>query len=379
MSGGRGWTLPFKWHRKGFTLVELLVVIAIIGVLVALLLPAVQAAREASRRAQCSNNLKQIGVACHMFHDAKKVFPIAAYEDDNQTWGWAVYLLPFIEQERLWDIFMQDAVLVGPNGSIYSSSGAAAFMPVTDMAAGKMASGGTIADNIPSHFVNLNAGASATGGKGAASVVLNAFICPSDVLPNVNGAGLAKSNYVGNTGTMQNWPNPSGSWPYGWACGSPNANFQDGVFLTSNDNNLIHAVGLKEIIDGTGSTFMVGEATIGYGTNGRINNNVPAHESYPIWAGQGGGHGPNCCLCGDLSALGACTRLCDGPFFLNRWKTDVPGGNTSQSDVSFGSQHPGGASFVMADGSVRFISDGIAMNVYMGLATRNAGEAVSPP
>jgi len=359
--------------------VELLVVIAIIGILIALLLPAVQAAREAARRSQCSNNMKQIGLACHNFHDVKKAFPIAAYEDDNQTWGWAVYLLPYLEQGQLWNAFMGDAVLLDMNGNISSSSGNGTFMPVPDMAAGRMSPNGTIVDNIQCHFVNLSAGATALGGKGAGSVVLNGFICPSDILPNVNGAGLAKSNYVGNTGTMQRWPNPSSSWPYGWVCGSPTATSQDGVFLTSNENNLIKAIPISEIYDGTSNTFMVGEATIGYGTNSKINANSLAHESYPMWVGQGGGHGPDCCLCGDLSALGACTRLCDAPFFLNRWKTDLPGGNTFESDVSFGSQHPGGANFVMVDGSVKFISETIAMNIYMALATRSGGEAVSLP
>ena len=87
---------------SGFTLVELLVVIAIIGILVALLLPAIQAAREAARRTQCNNNLKQIGVALHNYHDTNKVFP-AGYINRNPTgdpdWGWAVFIMPFMEMD----------------------------------------------------------------------------------------------------------------------------------------------------------------------------------------------------------------------------------------------------------------------------------------
>src|SRR5688500_3602872 len=94
-------------RRRGFTLIELLVVIAIIAVLIALLLPAVQSARDAARRSQCKNNLKQIGLALHSFHDVKKHFPPGNITDGNlgqQNHGnWAIYILPFLEQEALYD------------------------------------------------------------------------------------------------------------------------------------------------------------------------------------------------------------------------------------------------------------------------------------
>src|SRR4029079_8754703 len=87
-------------RRRGFTLVELLVVIAIIGVLVALLLPAVQAAREPARRSQCPNNLKQMGIALHNYHDTFLVFPFGW---SGRGAGWATMILPQIEQKNLWD------------------------------------------------------------------------------------------------------------------------------------------------------------------------------------------------------------------------------------------------------------------------------------
>src|SRR6187551_794481 len=87
-------------HRRAFTLVELLVVIAIIGVLVALLLPAVQSAREASRRIKCSNNLKQIGLAMHNYHDTHLAFPAGARVLNNLSWN--VFILPHLEQQALY-------------------------------------------------------------------------------------------------------------------------------------------------------------------------------------------------------------------------------------------------------------------------------------
>src|SRR5262245_37514310 len=100
---------PRSPHRRGFTLIELMVVIAIIAILIGLLLPAIQEAREAVKRSQCANNLRQIGLACHNYHDTFKVLP--GVSDGSSTSSWMVTILPFLEEGNLYD------ALVNGNGS----------------------------------------------------------------------------------------------------------------------------------------------------------------------------------------------------------------------------------------------------------------------
>jgi prepilin-type N-terminal cleavage/methylation domain-containing protein len=129
-------------HRKlpraagGFTLIELLVVIAIIGILIALLLPAVQAAREAARRAQCSNNLKQIGLAFHMHNDANRILPDGGElywqnrtwvgnkpaRSPHQYWGWGYQILPYLEEENVWALSSDPTTFVNPISTYFCPS-----------------------------------------------------------------------------------------------------------------------------------------------------------------------------------------------------------------------------------------------------------------
>ena len=143
--------------KPAFTLVELLVVIAIIGILIGMLLPAVQAVREAARRISCSNNIKQIGLALHNFHSANSQFPtgsILRQSSDNGNYGWATFTLPFIEQGSLFD-----------------------QIDTEDL------------DTPPSSDLN----------QGGA--IVPGFVCPSSALPERSMEGFAKCNYVGNQGS----------------------------------------------------------------------------------------------------------------------------------------------------------------------------------
>lgn len=191
-----------KCQLRGFTLVELLVVIAIIGVLVALLLPAVQAAREAARRIQCQNNLKQIGLGLLGYHDVHEEFPLGCVEwrafslPDNRQLAWSAYILPHIEQETLFDQLDLSKPFDDPTNAF------------------------------------------------AAAQVVPVYLCPSAEIPE---SELGPTHYAGING--------ENIFP-----GFPN-NPQKGVLLVHVDDSIkkIEPISIEEITDGTFATLIVAE------------------------------------------------------------------------------------------------------------------------
>ncbi|WP_254512180.1 DUF1559 domain-containing protein [Anatilimnocola floriformis] len=318
-----------KSLRQGFTLVELLVVIAIIGVLVALLLPAVQAAREAARRTQCSNNMKQIGLAAHNFHDTYNKLPVGTHDDDHKSYCWRTWLLPFVEQGNLYNRMIADGMWVppgmggGPNG-----------VPTLNI------------DTVPKSEI--------TGATGdLLKVKLGFYTCPSDTLPERDNDGYFKTNYCGNMG-------PTVGTISTCAAADSKGEYQQGVFLLSNQNTDTWVVRLADITDGTSNTIMAGEISESL----NINKTTPADKRFPIWPG---GNNNGDCNLGSAGSAGM-LRFIDTAYFINR-KT----GN--ESNMCFGSKHPGGAMLSLGDASVRFINESVSTTVWRAAGTRYGGES----
>lgn len=322
--------------RKGFTLVELLVVIAIIGVLVALLLPAVQAAREAARRSQCSNNLKQLGLALHNFHDTFNKLPVGMYDDDNKNFCWRTWILPYVEQGPLYDNMVAQGLYVPPNMG------------------GSTNTGGNI-DTISGHEVNQ-----ITNLSNLCKTKVAVYTCPSDILPAFDNDGYGKANYCGNQGFRAG---ATGDYD-GCAKAASNGSIQSGVLTMTNNNADNFCYNLAALTDGTSNTIMAGEVT----ESANVSAANTGDGRFPIWAAgnnNGGCNGP--------ANSGAVLRYVDTMYYINMPK------NLAESNAAFGSKHPNGAQFVLGDASVRFIPQTIDTLVYRAAGTRNGGESLQLP
>ncbi len=339
---------------RGFTLVELLVVIAIIGVLVALLLPAVQSAREASRRSQCQNNLKQIGLGIHNFHDVKKKIPSGGRPSASGTvrQGVFIYLLPYIERSDLWDLYDVDA-----------NWGAAKNTPVTSKRVAIY--------ECPSSAVN--------------HTLLDHN--PDGVGPGSPWVGIvANGDYAGSLGVDPRLPSTVAStYPtyYNISGIDPVLTIQGSTAFTST-------------ADKPTNGFMPKNATITFGdvTDG-LTNTIAVFESggrpFVYRRGARVGEDPSVHR---VNAGGWCRPASDILFVgSNKTGTTFPGvsfARTNGYDVGgesysasgyplpYGTEgtsqpysfHKGGVNVTLGDGSVRFIDEGIHIGVIAALVTR---------
>lgn len=322
-------------RRSGFTLIELLVVIAIIAILVALLLPAVQQAREAARRSTCKNNLKQLGIALHNYHDTFKVLPpgfidakpagVGVYDSG---FSWQSLILPFIEQGPLYDQFDFNYHPYGGDGTAATNG------------------------NGPSN------GGSIPANHQAVSNALESASCPSDIKPDraaIAGAGdagrhdnLATSSYAGVIGSFDGGPCSGDTNP------KTDQTFNNGV-LGANTK-----IRFRDIVDGTSNQMMVGEIRWLYQGVGSTNNS---------WYGS--------VATGNASRCDQLNEDQGGPFRHLRATRQPPNTSVGNRHRAFASFHRGGVQMCMADGGVRFISENINHTNYGHNAANPYGTAAN--
>ncbi len=310
---------PYR-SRLAFTLIELLVVIAIIAILIGLLLPAVQKVRESAARVRCQNNLKQLGLALHAFQGAYNAFPKAGNLQSQLSWH--VYLLPYIEQDNLYEQF-------NLGGGSYSGDPKKIGLGVSYKVSTYM----------------------------CPSCPIERMLLPAPHFPNAPdeypaGSPSYTTHYYGVMGPKG--ANPATGGPYldeltsngygGYAL--------QGIFIRDNSASVVLGPTLgssiQTITDGTSNTLMVGEMSWVDNVNG---------TRYRSWV-----------------------RGCDGdPVCAGAKNVNTPLNKTSDvifNDMPFGSTHPGGANFLMGDGSGRFLKNSIDMTTYKSLASKDGGEVI---
>lgn len=340
-----------KRRQSAFTLIELLVVIAIIAILIGLLLPAVQKVRESAARAKCASNMRQLGLACISYESQYGAFPEGLRcmtESGGRYYGrtWFQYILPMIEQQNLanqWD---------------YADTYAAAVKNTRD-------SGGGATKNAPS------------------ANVIPVFLCPSDFLTDNPGeltyavAGYATgwfgmSSYVGNGGTYSTYFRDAGMQDDGMFFMTGPDSKPETSLVNLQPNAPAATIAELNAGDGGSNTLLLGER---YHRDPEFDAKLAPPNStfsrYPIrhwgaWGWTGGGNGTTHVL--------ACSRVRINYMTPSNVSPGYPAVNLRMS--AFGSAHPLGANFCMADGSVRYIRQTISDVTLRALSTRMGGETI---
>jgi len=356
---------PPKSGRRGFTLVELLVVIAIIGILIALLLPAVQAAREAARRSQCTSNLKQIGLALHNYHDGHKLFPAGNISPlsmsaqgcfsggsgnaQNPGAPWSVLILPYLEQSALYNNLnfgtfpssYNDVTLSPPptnlNPAVYNPiTNSPLYRPVPVYQCPSVPRGmlpwvsvATVGNPVP----------------GVEQTTMNYFACMGGGLDEPAGGNQRASA----TAQMCN-------------CGTVGAPFPNARFLIHWTNGFMHVnskKGIKDALDGSSNSILAGET---------IYQNMQINRGWG--AGHRTRHGSNN---GPGNITGTYRAINSGEALYNAFSDRRTDQNIHNHlmNTCFGSEHPGGAHFLMGDGSARFLNENMNLAIYRTLGAIN--------
>ncbi len=308
---------PGPTRGRGFTLIELLVVIAIIGILIALLLPAVQKVREAANRAKCANNLKQLALGMHNFHDSYGEFPWGRSKGAIDSPTWAVILLPFIEQQALWQRFT-DPVINGTSYPLITRGANPTFM---------------------TH--NLIRGQFRDTGAMKAPVAL--FLCPSRrSTPNT----ISETYTTGSSSTE----GICGDYGVNYGSGTSTAEANDGTFVWSiGTATSASGIRIADITDGTSNTLLLGEKQVREEDFGKYDA-----DDFCIYVSE---------------PWGASGRKAGSGFPLALSPFDAPAGQ-------FGSAHPGVVQFAFADGRVTALRNSLPVSVLGLLAARNDGQVI---
>lgn len=314
-------------RRQGFTLIELLVVIAIIAILIALLLPAVQQARESARRTQCKNNLKQIGLALHNYHELANSFPPGWVYDARRPrssaptncWGWSALILPHLDQAALYNqLDFQQGFRGGLNSAGQNN---------------------------------------AAGPAGPEALLIPVFRCASDTGSSLVFSGGVAGSVSMTYGGRSNYPGVNG----GLLLDLPPITSQGGVFGENSSE------GIRHMTDGSSNVFLVGERAW-------VPSPGSTHGPSTLWAGARSGIPGTETANGVAFAVGNCVI----PLNTEPVGEALPlgAGESNGSWHSFSSRHPQGAQFLMGDGSVRFIAQFIDYRTYGRLGSISDGNVI---